>query len=55
MNAAKSFDRKGRIEGIIDHMEDSVRYYFLCDKCLKNVESSGLGQSFREDRDFVIT
>ena len=50
------FERmKSRIEDVIDHMEDSVRYYFVCDKCLKNVELSGLGELFKEDESFVVT
>lgn len=43
------------VEDAIDHMEDSVRYYFICDKCLKNVEVSGLGVVFKEDESFIIT
>ncbi len=46
---------KTGVESIIDHMEDSVRYYFLCDKCLKNISVSGLGTPFKEDEPFVIT
>lgn len=37
---------KDRIEKVIDHTEDSVRFYSICDKCLKRVEVSGLGQGF---------
>lgn len=52
----ETFERmKHRVEGVIDHMEDSVRYYFLCDKCLKKVDISGLGETFKEDKSFIIT
>lgn len=52
----EGFERmKDRVERIIDHMEDSVRYYFLCDKCLKNIQMAGLGESFKDDESFIIT
>ena len=52
----EGYDRmKKRVEDVIDHMEDSVRYYFLCDKCLKNINISGLGAPFRDDESFIIT
>jgi len=54
--SGEGFERmKGRVEQIIDHMEDSVRYYFLCGKCIENVEVSGLGESFQEDESLIIT
>jgi len=34
---------KNRLEDLIDHTEDSVRYYFLCKGCLPRVEYSGTG------------
>ena len=46
---------KARVEDVIDPMEDSVRYYFLCDKCLRNNEISGQSEVFKEDEAFVIT
>lgn len=52
----ESFDSlKGRVENVIDDMEDSVRYYFLCDKCLRNIQMAGLGESFKENESFIIT
>jgi CRISPR-associated protein Cas2 len=45
---------KARVDRVIDHTQDSVRYYFICEKCLANVERSGLGFSFAEDDDVVI-
>lgn len=44
-----------RIDALIDHTEDSVRYYFLCDKCLAQVEFSGSGSGFVEDQELVLT
>ena len=45
---------KGRIDSVIDHMEDSVRYYVLCDRCVAINEHSGLGQSFVEEEAVII-
>ncbi len=44
---------KDRLDGLIDETTDSVRYYRLCAKCLKDVEVSGLGVYPRDD-DFAI-
>jgi CRISPR-associated protein Cas2 len=46
---------KERIDNRIDHMEDSVRFYFICGKCVGSVDTSGLGGPFLEDREVVIT
>ncbi|MBW1730601.1 MAG: CRISPR-associated endonuclease Cas2 [Deltaproteobacteria bacterium] len=52
----KQFMRmKERIDKTIDHMEDSVRFYFVCDKCIKNVKISGSGQGFSKDEEVIIT
>ncbi|RLB21062.1 MAG: CRISPR-associated endonuclease Cas2 [Deltaproteobacteria bacterium] len=52
----KQFMRmKERIDKTIDHMEDSVRFYFVCDKCIKNVKISGPGQGFSKDEEVIIT
>jgi CRISPR-associated protein Cas2 len=52
----EQFERmKARVDSIIDHMEDSVRYYFICGKCVGNVEVSGLGLRFSEDEEVTIT
>lgn len=45
---------KYRVDEVMDHMEDSVRFYFVCDKCVGNVEVSGLGHDFVEDDEVVI-
>ncbi|MDP2645309.1 MAG: CRISPR-associated endonuclease Cas2 [Desulfobacterales bacterium] len=37
-----------RLENIIDHTRDSVRYYPLCKGCLNKVEFSGIGEVPRE-------
>ena len=32
------------LDDLIDHGEDSVRYYQLCRGCLRKIEYSGIGQ-----------
>lgn len=34
---------KNRLEDLIDHGEDTVRYYQLCRGCVRRVEYSGMG------------
>lgn len=45
---------KEKIDEIIEPIEDSVRYYILCDKCIKEVEHSGKGESFQQDEDYLV-
>ena len=52
---AKRFkDMKTKVEEIIEPIEDSVRYYTLCEKCTKEVEYSGKGEEFQEDEDYLV-
>ena len=44
---------KERVEKEIDMEEDSVRYYFLCAKCVGNIQISGWG-AVREDEAVII-
>ena len=44
---------KNRIEALIDHGEDTVRYYQLCRGCLFRFESSGTGD-LPEQNDFKV-
>ena len=46
---------KNRIDKTIDHMEDTVRFYFVCDKCIERAEFSGQGMPFTRDEDVIIT
>jgi CRISPR-associated protein Cas2 len=51
----KKFEEmKDKVEEIIDPIEDSVRYYILCDKCIKDVEYSGKGELFQEDEEYLL-
>ncbi len=45
---------KERVDKIIDPIEDSVRYYILCGKCIKEVEYSGKGELFQEDEEYLV-
>ncbi len=44
---------KRDIETLIDWEEDSVRYYFLCQRCQGNIAVSGWG-TIPEDEDVII-
>lgn len=42
---ANHFQRlRDEIETLIDPATDRVRYYFLCESCIKRIESSGRGE-----------
>ena len=45
---------KTRIDAEIDHMEDSVRFYFVCEKCRRLVDSSGARSAFFVEEDVFI-
>jgi len=47
-------EMKERIDEIIEPIEDSVRYYVLCEKCIKEVEHSGKGEPFQEDEEYLV-
>jgi len=54
IDGPRFMEMKNTIEQIIDPMEDSVRYYFLCHKCITQVEYSGRGDLFVEDEEYTI-
>ncbi len=43
-----------RLADLIDHTQDTVRYYTLCRGCLRKVEFSGIGEEPQQDRFKVI-
>jgi len=47
-------EMKNRIDEIIEPIEDTVRYYILCEKCLKEVAYSGKGESFQENEEYLL-
>lgn len=46
-------DMKEKLEKIIDMEEDSIRYYFLCKKCIDSIRISGWG-TITDDEDVII-
>jgi CRISPR-associated protein Cas2 len=54
LGEARFQQMKQRIDKVIDHMEDTVRYYFVCEKCASAVEISGLGEGFAADSEVFI-
>lgn len=55
LSESKFESMKAGIDGLIDHQEDSVRFYFLCKKCRKQIKISGLGVRVRKESSFIIT
>jgi CRISPR-associated protein Cas2 len=43
-----------RLEDIMDHSEDSIRFYPLCRRCLPGVEYSGIGDPPLEKKFSVV-
>ncbi len=54
LNRRKFDEMKRKIDEIIEPIEDSVRYYLLCGKCLREVEYSGKGELFQEDEEYLV-
>lgn len=47
-------EMKERVDEIIEPVEDSVRYYWLCEKCIREVDYSGKGETFQEDEGYLV-
>lgn len=47
-------DLRLKVEKEIDMTVDSVRYYFLCQRCVAAIQVSGLGTVTDDDSDSVI-
>lgn len=43
-----------KLAELIDHTQDTVRYYLLCRDCLRKVEFSGIGTGPQQDRFKVV-
>ena len=54
LDGMKFNEMKARVDEIIEPAEDSVRYYILCEKCIKEVEHSGKGEPFQEDEEYLV-
>lgn len=53
LNETLFLKMRKRLESLINREEDSIRYYFLCNRCVHNIEVSGLGL-VREDDELII-
>ena len=47
-------EMKARIDKIIEHATDGVKYFPLCEKCAGTVEIIGQGQFTDPDREYYI-
>ncbi|MHC1588001.1 MAG: CRISPR-associated endonuclease Cas2 [Candidatus Syntropharchaeia archaeon] len=47
-------EMKERIEKIIDMEVDSVRYYFLCQRCIGQIQISGSGTIVEEEDTIIV-
>lgn len=54
LNEERFGEMKAKVDETIEAIEDSVRYYILCEKCLKEVEHSGKGEGFQEDEEYLV-
>ncbi len=54
MTEHKFLKLKSGLEDIIDHTEDTVRYYFLCKSCVNSIEYSGIGSAPVTDNFYVL-
>lgn len=45
---------KQALDGLIDHEEDSVRYYAICPRCRRAVEVSGWGAVSEEEEVIIV-
>ena len=43
-----------KMESLIDHGSDSVRYYRLCKACVAEVEWTGVGDALNNDKFLVV-
>lgn len=47
-------EMKERMVGLMEQETDSVRYYYICSKCIKNAESIGKKKIKQKDEEFTI-
>ena len=53
LDERRFLEMKQRIEKLIDLEKDSVRYYFLCRRCIEGIQISGWG-TVTEDEELII-
>lgn len=54
LDTTQYLDMKHQTEKTIDPLEDTVRFYILCGKCLRNVDRIGKGGGFAKDEEVTI-
>jgi CRISPR-associated protein Cas2 len=54
LDEKKLLELKRKLEKVIDMERDSVRYYFLCQRCLPAIQVSGWGTVTEDESDNVI-
>ncbi len=54
LKESRYLELKRRLEKIIDHEQDSVRFYFLCKSCVPRIDYSGIGHEPVQDEGFKI-
>jgi len=54
LDRVKFEELKSKVESIVEPLEDTVRYYFLCEKCVRETEYSGKGELFQEDEEYRV-
>ena len=54
LDEKRFLDMKGRLEKHIDFGADSVRYYFLCQRCVPAVQITGYGTVSEDISDDVL-
>lgn len=45
---------KSKLEEIIDHTEDTCRYYLICRDCIRKMEFSGIGEKPKTEHFRVV-
>jgi len=54
LNEHRLLQLQQKLEGLIDHGSDSIRYFRLCRACVADVEWTGLGEAPGGDRYMIV-
>jgi CRISPR-associated protein Cas2 len=54
LDERRSLALKKEVDRLIDHEEDSVRYYPICGRCQRNIEVSGWGVVTEEEEVIIV-
>ncbi len=53
LSDAQFMELKNKLDNIIDHEKDNLRYYILCKNCAENILISGIG-TFTDYEELII-